>query len=246
MPTDPTDADLDSLLCRIDATGAPAGLCPNCQRTPPAALARTTANLYRRAFSESKLLEILPYHLAPGTTYHVLTGGDIDALSFLKHVIRAQPLDYCMLSTWCMALDDVAQIADWLTTGRLRRLDVYVGEIFPGSYAAEHRALVPVIRAHGGRVAVFRNRRMVEIALGRPDRIYTRTTEAGTTDVWAYLDERPRFTVGVGVGFGEPYPYPSPFSTVLVDRDADYPYERLRLEFTGDTIKALERIQRRR
>jgi hypothetical protein len=166
MPTDPTDADLDSLLCRIDATGAPAGLCPACQRTPPAALARTTANQYRRAWSESKLLEILPYHLAPATTYHILTGGDIDALSFLKHVVRAQPLDYCLLSTWCMALDDVAQLADWLTTGRIKRLDVYVGEIFPGSYAAEHRALVPVIRAHGGRVAVFRNHSKVIAGTG--------------------------------------------------------------------------------
>jgi hypothetical protein len=43
---------------------------------------------------------------------------------------------------------------------------------------------------------------MVVIALGAPDRRYTRTTQAGQTEVWAYRDKGPSFSIGLGVGGG--------------------------------------------
>jgi hypothetical protein len=144
------------------------GLCPACRRTPAAAIARRTVHEYRRAFSESKLLDLLPARLDPAHTYHVLTGGDIDALSFLKHIIRAQPLDYCLLSTWCMADDDILQLAEWLDSRRITRLDAYVGEIFPGSYTAQHAGLKRLVDRCGGRVAVFRNHSKTFAGIG-PD-----------------------------------------------------------------------------
>ena len=100
---------------------APPALCPACSKTIAAAIGRKTVNEYRRAFSESKLLEVLPYELEPGHTYHVLTGGNVDALSFLKHMVRTQALDYCLFSTWCMADDDVEQFREWVATGRIER-----------------------------------------------------------------------------------------------------------------------------
>lgn len=111
----------------------------------------------RRASSETVLSGILPDEIADGDSWHVISSGDIDSLSFLAHIIRATALDYVAFSTWCMAVDDVEKIATWLKNKRIGRLDAYVGEIFPGSYAKEHAMLSEIVRPCGGRVAVFRN-----------------------------------------------------------------------------------------
>lgn len=42
----------------------------------------------------------------------------------------------------------------------------------------------------------------VRTALGEPDRVFTRTTADGTSQVWSYRDRGPRFGFGVGVGMG--------------------------------------------
>jgi hypothetical protein len=87
-------------------------------------------------------------------------------MSFLKHIIRTQHLDYLLLSTWCMALDDVTQLAQWIDDGKIARLDAYVGEIFPGSYKAPHAALIETVRKRGGRVGVFKNHSKVFAGIG--------------------------------------------------------------------------------
>lgn len=126
---------------------------------------RKTQNIYRRAFSELQLIENLE-PLKPEMSYHVISGGDVDALSFLKHILKQQALDYCLFSTWCMAMDDVQQIQEWMKTGRIKRMDAYCGEIFPGSYRKEYEALKPIIEEGGGRVAIFRNHSKVFAGTG--------------------------------------------------------------------------------
>ena len=42
----------------------------------------------------------------------------------------------------------------------------------------------------------------VAVALGQPDRVFTRTTADGTSQVWSYRDHGPRFSFGVGMGMG--------------------------------------------
>lgn len=42
----------------------------------------------------------------------------------------------------------------------------------------------------------------VAVALGQPDRVFSRTTADGTSQVWTYRDRAPRFSFGVGVGMG--------------------------------------------
>lgn len=111
----------------------------------------------RRAAGEEKLAEILPADIADGDAWHVISSGDVDAMSFLAHLLTQHQMDYVAFSTWCMALDDVDRLERWLSIGRIRRLDAYVGEIFPGSYTKEHTALCDVLRRFGGRCAVFRN-----------------------------------------------------------------------------------------
>jgi hypothetical protein len=61
---------------------------------------RTDKNIYRRAFSETQLLDILSLDMKDGESYHVITGGDVDALSYLKVILRQQNLEYCLFSTY--------------------------------------------------------------------------------------------------------------------------------------------------
>ena len=42
----------------------------------------------------------------------------------------------------------------------------------------------------------------VRVALGEPDRVFTRTSGDGTSQVWSYRDRGPRFGFGVGIGMG--------------------------------------------
>jgi hypothetical protein len=42
----------------------------------------------------------------------------------------------------------------------------------------------------------------VRVALGEPDRVFTRTTADGTLQVWSYRERGPRIGFGVGVGVG--------------------------------------------
>jgi hypothetical protein len=111
----------------------------------------------RRASSESVLAGILPDDISDGDAWHVMSSGDVDSLSFVAHLLKEHKMDCITFSTWCMALQDVDQLNAWLDEGRIGRLDAYVGEIFPGTYAKEYAALCSTVRAYGGRVAVFRN-----------------------------------------------------------------------------------------
>jgi hypothetical protein len=42
----------------------------------------------------------------------------------------------------------------------------------------------------------------VRVALGEPDRIWSRSSADGTSQVWSYRDRGPRFSFGVGMGMG--------------------------------------------
>lgn len=130
-------------------------------------LKRNERQIYRRAFSETQLLDLVGFDFADGDSYHFITGGDVDALSYLKIILRQQDLEYCLFSTWCMASEDIYQIQDWLEAGRIRKIDAYVGEIFPGTYRLEYGLLKPVIESHGGRVAVFRNHSKIFAGYGK-------------------------------------------------------------------------------
>ena len=114
--------------------------------------------LYRRAFSETQLLDVLGFDFKDGESYHCITAGDVDSLSYLKCVLRQQNLDYCLFSTWCMAAEDILQFDEWIEAGNIKKLDAYVGEIFPGSYTIEYQMLKDLFKKYDcGRIAVFKN-----------------------------------------------------------------------------------------
>lgn len=115
-------------------------------------------HMYKRAYSEIQLFDILGIErLEKNTTYHCISGGDVDSLSYIKYILRQQNLKYLLFSTWCMALEDILEIEKWLYEKKIIRLDAYVGEIFPNSYIDQYEKLCNVIKKTKGRVCVARN-----------------------------------------------------------------------------------------
>lgn len=99
-----------------------------------------------------------------------------------------------------------------------------------------------------GQVDIGFSKDMVYIALGKPDREYTRTTADGTFEVWSYTatyatTERQRITADFRIvdpqgGFR------TTRDTVWADVDVSHEYEKLRLEFKDDVVSAIERMNR--
>jgi len=123
-------------------------------------------NMYRRAYTETVLLDLMgETEFKDGDSYHFITGGDVDGLSYLKMIVRKQPLDYCLISSWVIASEDIFQIKDFLDEGKIKKLDVYIGEIFPNSFKLEFKMLKEVVEGYG-RVCVFKNHSKVFAGYG--------------------------------------------------------------------------------
>lgn len=130
---------------------------------------------YRRAFSEVKMLEAMEYvKLEKGTVYNFITAGDVDSLSYLKIVLNQHDLDYMLLSTWCMAAEDILQIQQWYEAGKIKKFDMYLGEIFPNSYKIEWGMVKRFYEKNPdvGRAAVFRNHSKIYAGYNIADDFY--------------------------------------------------------------------------
>jgi hypothetical protein len=121
----------------------------------------------RRFYSERNLLNTMTWHLEPDNIYLVISGGDVDQLSFLKHILRQQPLDYCLISSWCFGIEDVQEIGSWVEKGLIKKIDFYIGEIARASYAMCTQDLCRIAKRTGGRCGVFRNHSKVILAYGQ-------------------------------------------------------------------------------
>ncbi len=125
----------------------------------------------RRAFSEQRLWDAMGgiKELKENTSYNFITAGDVDALSYLQLILRYQSLDYCLFSTWCMGAEDILKFDEWFTNGTIKKLDAYVGEIFPGTYKIEWQMLNELFKKHEGcgRIAVFRNHSKIFAGYGQ-------------------------------------------------------------------------------
>lgn len=120
---------------------------------------RTDKHVYRRAFSEMNLLNKMGLEMKDGHSYHFITGGDVDALSYLQLAMKfTGTIKHMLFSTWCMAGEDILAFDEWMTQGKILKLDAYCGEIFPNTYAKEYALLQSVFKKHDcGRICIFKN-----------------------------------------------------------------------------------------
>ena len=113
---------------------------------------------YRKAYSESTLNEMFKYEeIEKGATYHCISNGDIDSLSYLRFMLRKQKAEKLVLSTWCMSVFDIREIESWIEDGTLKTADLYVGEISPKTYQREYFLLKRLQDEGKLTVKVFRN-----------------------------------------------------------------------------------------
>lgn len=120
----------------------------------------------RRYASEGALNKSLDWYFESGNSYHCISFGDVDALTYLRVILKQQRVKYCLLSTWCMSITDAEEIADWLKRGYLGRIDFYVGEIFEKQYSGVYRFLKENCMTKGSRICVFRNHSKVMAGFG--------------------------------------------------------------------------------
>lgn len=125
----------------------------------------------------------------------------------------------------------------------------------PGSRIKKNQALFdsfpPEAQAaiKEGRVDIGFTRPMVDIAMGKPDRIYTRRTATGTVDVLAYSSfetQRDRQHVQADVRVRDSNgSYRTVRDWFWVDVESRREYDRLRIEMTSDVVTAIEESNRR-
>lgn len=120
----------------------------------------------RRVLSELALEKELEWHFENGVTYHCLSYGDVDALTYFRCIVKQQHVKYALTSTWTMALEDIAEIRQWIENGYVDRVDFYVGEIFKAGYRRQYDELISLCRKFGGRVCMLRNHSKVMVILG--------------------------------------------------------------------------------
>ena len=92
-------------------------------------------------------------------------------------------------------------------------------------------------KVRAGKVAIGFNPEMVEVALGKPDRLSSRTTAGGQADVWVYFDKGPNFSIGLGVGS---YNSSSAVGAGVTVGDDFRDDEKMRVIFEGGRVTAIE------
>jgi hypothetical protein len=96
-------------------------------------------------------------------------------------------------------------------------------------------------RVKAGEVAPGFTPEQVRMALGDPDRVFTSVTGAGTEEVWAYRNHRPRITFGIGMGGGGGSGFVS--GATMVSTGGNYPDEVLRVTFAGGRVSVVEKLK---
>ena len=99
-----------------------------------------------------------------------------------------------------------------------------------------------------GKINVGYTKDMVNMALGKPDREYIRTTATGTAEVWSYTSvytttDRQRVNGQVRIKDNQGI-YRTVQDDIWVDVQQQHEYETLRVEFENGLVKAVEQLNR--
>lgn len=123
---------------------------------------------YRRAYGTVQLCNVLGMEQPKeGTSYHIITAGKVDSISFIKYILLHQDIEYMMGSTWNITGEDILQLREWISKGRIKLLDLYCGEIQVNTYKVEWRMLNDLYRDYPvGRLVCFKNHSKVYAGWG--------------------------------------------------------------------------------
>ena len=99
-----------------------------------------------------------------------------------------------------------------------------------------------------GKVNVGYSKDMVNMALGKPNREYIRTTAGGTTEVWSYTSvytttDRQRVNAQVRIKDNQGV-YRTVQDDIWADVQQQHEYDTLRVEFENSLVIAVEQLNR--
>lgn len=130
-------------------------------------MANMSVHKMRRVQSEIAIEKELPFHWEKGVSYHCISTGDVDGLTYFRAAVKQQKIKYALLATWSMAAEDIRELRHWVKCGYIGRLDVYVGEMFlSAGRRAEHNQLVKLCKEAGGRFVIFRTHSKIMAIFG--------------------------------------------------------------------------------
>jgi hypothetical protein len=110
-----------------------------------------------RVSREENLRKIFPT-IEDGCSYHFISSGDIDAMSYLTMIIeRHGPIAELYASTWTMSRQDVELLDRYLADGHIRKVTFFTGEYFKSRETSVYASLLEVINRHNDRLKLFRN-----------------------------------------------------------------------------------------
>jgi hypothetical protein len=108
-----------------------------------------------RVSREENLRKLFPA-LEDGFSYHIISSGDIDAMSYLTLIIeRHGPISELYASTGTMSRQDVELLDRYLADGHIQQIAFFVGEYFKSRETSVYASLIEVINRHGGRLKFF-------------------------------------------------------------------------------------------
>jgi len=130
------------------------------------AIKRKNRHLTRRAKSEEVLRSILPDSVDVGDSYHVMSSGDVDSMSFMTFYMINYKFDEVLISTWVIADSDIDNLIDMMRHDRIKKLRLYLGEIYPGTYPAEYSKLLKMREEFDFEMVVARNHSKIMLMSG--------------------------------------------------------------------------------
>lgn len=129
----------------------------------------TEEYLYRRAWSETQVLDLIGMDgLKDGVSYHVLTGGEIDQMAWIRVMLRCyRRIEDLYVSSWVVSSEEVIWLDKRMEDGDVGKVTIMVGEIFPSQYRIEYQMCCSMIGRYEGRARVFAFPNHAKILAGR-------------------------------------------------------------------------------
>lgn len=111
-----------------------------------------------RLLSEKQLADNMDWHLEKGAAYHIVSYGDVDELTFIRHVAHDQRIEYAAIASWAIAQVDADMLDDMVARGIIGRIDYIVGDVFRTHlrYRSIKTTLEKTAARCGGRVLTCR------------------------------------------------------------------------------------------
>lgn len=95
--------------------------------------------LWRKAYGVEQFLDCLrfdpPRH---GYSIHVITGGNVDMICYLKYLMLHFPrMERVVVTTWCLGSAEILLLEQWYQQQRIGSIDMYTGEHCKQQYKVE-------------------------------------------------------------------------------------------------------------